>query len=190
MRPATASTGSLGRPKVRNTAPCGVTRSIVDASCSSCVFAIVYGPVTASCGGVQGSSRSTTSAPVRSTGATSTSRRHPRPHAPPPVRRERPDEQRDDEVPVHEQLGVVPVPGLEDDEVAGGEDDQRSERELEQRHRERPRSARVRPCPPASRDRDGDRHEAEEWHRNPEIGEPESPPLRRCRPSPSPGSRR
>src|ERR1035438_596495 len=72
MRPATASTGSLGRPKVSTTAPLGVTRSIVDASCSSCVFAIVYGPVTASCGGVQGRSRSTTSAPVSSTGATST----------------------------------------------------------------------------------------------------------------------
>src|ERR1700688_2053345 len=83
MRPATARTGSLGRPKVRTTASLGVTRSIVDASCSSCVFAIVYGPVIALAGGVHGRSRRTTSVPVRSTGATSTiaaTRGHARRH--------------------------------------------------------------------------------------------------------------
>ena len=188
MRPATASTGSLGRPKVRKTAPLGVTRSIVDASCSSCVFAIVYGPVIASCGGVQGSSRSTTSAPVSSDRCHQHDRRHPRPHAPPPVRRERADQQRDDQVPVHEQLGVVPVPGLEDDEVAGGEDDQRAERELEQRHRERRRSARARALPAGETHRDGERDEARGAAPQSRGWRARTPTTAWCRPCPSPGS--
>src|ERR1700692_1398507 len=72
MRPGTARAGAVGRPKGRKTGPPWVTRSVVEGSCGSLGVAVGYGPVIASCEGVHGSKRSTTSAPVSSTGVTST----------------------------------------------------------------------------------------------------------------------